>query len=55
MDDGQEEPEAHDAFEAPSPIQVTVVDIHEHRTPRAKYPRVVAETGKASEQYPQVD
>jgi hypothetical protein len=36
-------------------FQVTVVDIHEHRAPRAKYPRVVAETGKAPEQYPHVD
>jgi hypothetical protein len=33
-------------------FQVTVADIHEHRNPRAKYPRVAAETGKAPKQYP---
>jgi hypothetical protein len=32
-------------------FQVTVADIHEHRSPRARYPRVVARTGKALEQY----
>ena len=36
-------------------FQVTVADIHEHRSPRAKYPRVVARTGKAPEQYPRYD
>lgn len=36
-------------------FKVTVTDIHERRTPGAKYPRVVAETGKAPEQYPHVD
>jgi hypothetical protein len=33
-------------------FRVTLVDIHEHRSPRAKYPRVVAQQGKAPEQYP---
>lgn len=36
-------------------FQVTIADIHEHRSPRAKYPRVVARTGKAPEQYPRYD
>jgi hypothetical protein len=36
-------------------FRVTVVAIHEHRSPRAKYPRVVAQQGKAPEQYPFVE
>ncbi|HEX8702543.1 MAG TPA: hypothetical protein VF815_27165 [Myxococcaceae bacterium] len=36
-------------------FQVTVAGIHEQRSPRAKYPRVVAEMGKAPEQYPRLD
>jgi hypothetical protein len=36
-------------------FRVTLTGIHEHRSPRAKYPRVVAETGKAPEQYPRFD
>ncbi|WNG55225.1 plasmid pRiA4b ORF-3 family protein [Archangium gephyra] len=36
-------------------FQVTVADIQEHRSPRMKYPRVVARTGKALEQYPSYD
>jgi hypothetical protein len=33
-------------------FRVLVKDIHPHRTPRVKYPRVVGSTGKAPEQYP---
>ncbi len=36
-------------------FKVTLTGIHEHRSPRAKYPRVVAETGPAPEQYPRFD
>ena len=38
-----------------TPSPSSVADIHEHRSPRAKYPRVVARTGKAPEQYPRYD
>ncbi|WP_224242322.1 plasmid pRiA4b ORF-3 family protein [Hyalangium gracile] len=33
-------------------FRVKVRDIHAHRSPRTKYPRVVDSTGKAPEQYP---
>ncbi|MCY1074954.1 IS1096 element passenger TnpR family protein [Archangium lansingense] len=33
-------------------FRVTVADVQENRSPRAKYPRVVAKTGKAPKQYP---
>jgi hypothetical protein len=33
-------------------FQVTVADIHEHRGPGVRYPREVARTGSAPEQYP---